>query len=527
MEDKIGKDIINGIEYLSSNVDSILDWLETNANKKNEPVNDNINFISNEITSFTTYLERIDNNILKINNNINGFLENINPSNIEEIDSTNESELTLNISNVLGRIDELLEVLTNNEYNTNTINIEGLEKLKTDIQDISVNVNIDNINTIKESIDNILSSIDDYHLNIDFGQSIENIKIIKQELDSINSFDFNIDMNILNIDNFNKNIDTLERFVDNKYEIDLSIKSNITSIIDDLKQLKNIDFESISTINLNIDTDKFQKDLDIVSKTIDKTLLKLDDLKNIDFSDINVDLTWLDKIGSIDLSINLESFEQNIVSINNSIKNINNNVILELSINSNIDKLNSDIKALVDNIEPLDVDINARVNIDLNNNMIDSIVSDLESYNFSIKPSIDISELEDFQFKNDAKFTPIIDEQLIRFIHESDNIELNNIQQNDNGIESLKKYLTENNKMLGDLTKAILDSNKKSNIIETNTINEVKNQTSIMNNTTETSESKSDINNDDIKVLLSQMLEIQIAISQKINKPSFNMDLNF
>jgi len=496
------KEIANSLEYLSDNVENIIDILEDSKNSAdiNEGIDpESINFISNEMASFNTYLDSMDINISSINDNITGFLDSVSQDDEEvlndtpEIDNNNKS-----ILDIIEKIDELKSVIENinNDkevgdtidtsisdplLNTDTIiddsllNSDILDRLKADIESsISLDLDSDSIETLKGNIDSVLSEIDNIQIGLDINQSIDDINILKEELSTLGDIGLeNIDLDIISNDNIDSIISKLTEL--NDVDLDLNIANNIDDIIRNLDDIKNLDLSNLEDINL----DSLQ-----------------DSLSTIDSS--------LDNMTEYDLKLNIED---------NTIESI--------------DKIKADIDTLSTTIN--ETDLSTEVNINPSITDVDSIQEDLDTQLNSIDTNVDIiPNIEDLSTDMAVNVTPNIELDDIQVSSSLNGLNSITPEENDDNVE-LVKYLMEGNKVLSDLTIALNNFSEidKSTPVENADKLEKDEDKKETSSIITIDAPKQDTGIAQIVPILQQMVVSNNMILKKLTKTSFNTDLDF
>lgn len=486
------KEIANNLEYLSENVDYIIDILEQSKknNTKDNTDSDSINFISNEMSSFNTYLDSMDINISSINDNITGFLENVNQDDIsqEVLNDTPEIlQQKQSVMDIISKIDELKSVLENinndkiieddNANITNLLDSNILDNLKSEIESsISFNLDSDSIETLKSNIDNVLSKITNIKVVLDINESLDNINILKSELKTLGDVD--LDLDNINLDIIsNVNIDTIISKLNelNSLDLDISLDTNLDVIVENLESIKSLDLSNLENINL----DSLQKNI----TTIDSSLNNLDNYT---------------------LDINIED---------NTIESFN-------KIKDEIDVLSSSIS---------ESDFNANINVNPNISNIDLLRDELDSSISNIAANLDITpQIEDFTNGMEVKIVPNVDLEDIKVESKLADLETIKPEDNDDN-DDFKKYFIENNKVLSELVsvlKNINTSSKNTEVVSPELMlkdDNKKDKNSIIN--VEAPKQETGINQ--IIPILQQMVLSNNMILKKLTKTSFNTDLDF
>jgi hypothetical protein len=560
----MSKEIVEGLENLSLNVEYIIDWLQDNKSEQ-KPVDANsIDFINNEINSFSGYLENIDSNVEALTNSFSGFLEGM--STEETINDTPEiTQFNQSMLEMITKIDELKSSLDNLSVDLNLgIDKEELTRIQEEIQgSLDVKFDASYIENFVNNINTILTDINNIELDLNIDESIANIELLKENLESLNSLEIDsINLDVFKSDNIENIIADLESL--NNLDIDLNIDTNIEDIIASLDSIKNINLNELNLESLSelsklesLETLSDLNDLDLTGlQNLDLSNLEsLSDLKDLDLSDLenldklNLDsLSELTKLKDLDLS-NLEQLDlsnlnldidiskvvTDLDSVTEKLSNIDS-FELELNIKDNttaiIDKLKSDINDISESFSVLNVDAN--VNIIPTTESIDNLQSELDNQNLEITPTIDISsQIEDLNNKEfDIKINPIVnldDVTIESNLSTLDTIKPDNTKEKEQAV--LVSYLEKNNEVLSELANAIKGMGTTTEVSTTEPLKvdaekvEEDSETSIMNVEAPTQTPTTDMSS--ITPLLEQLVQTNIMIMKKLTKTGFNTDINF
>lgn len=485
-------EILESLDNISKNFDYLLNWLQTNKIEENKNNINNVDFINIELSSFSGYLKSIDDNIKSNNQKITAFLDNI--SNLEtQVVLTDNPELnffTNSINTLIGKLDELKNNIQSINANLNIgINTEQIETLKNELSNnILFNFDISNIDTTIKQINEKINLIKDIKLNISFGDTLNNLTLFTDELDKIKNLDINnLNLNIATNENLDELITKLNILKDYKnLTLDINIKSNIDIILQELEQLKNInfdDFKNISNekiIDLKFNTKQLDETINIIDNEIEK-------IQNININ-LNISDTFKDTLNSIQIQFD---------NITQEFKNLN------LETEANI-KLNPEsIKIIQDEFSTLHVNINPDLEL------LNKLKSEIETNEFNIKinPLLDNANITNIETKNDGE---------LKIINETEN----------KNFDILVKQMEDNNKILNQVLNTLVESNKniyKQPITLTPERIETNNESII---TVKSETEKQNVNNNsNIENLLIQLLNVNKNIAKKLTKSSFNNSL--
>lgn len=475
----MSKEIIDGLEHLSDSVDTIIDWLQNNEKQVDTT---NVDYISNELNSFTSYLKDIDVKLGNIDTKINAYLDSV-PN--EPINDNPENEqFNQSLITLLSKIDELKINMDNINANVNIdINTDDITKIKEELSNINVNVDTSFIGDFINTIDNAINNIQDIKLKVNLDK-IPN-------LDSLN-LDLNIDTALERVNVLKNDLDNLNT----TKEVDLKLTDNISNVLKDLETIKDIDANVV-----------FKSNIESI----------IENIKSLDL-DLTINLPKFDKENfTIDISSVLEGLDTYTSKLN-SLKNID----LELNIKDNasiiIDKIKNDIDLVVSGYN--DLKFNAFVDVLPNTENIDSFKKDLEQ-EFIIKPIIDLEQIEELmntKFEINVETKPIIEKTTEEKV--TNLVSINPIKEDN----TLIKYVEQNNNVLIELTNVL----KNMNTTIVNQKVETKTETVTNSNTIMNVEKDKPVNDlTYITDLLTQLVQTNSMIMKKMTKSGFNTDINF
>ena len=538
----MSKEIVEGLENLSGNVEYIIDWLE-NSNSEQKTVDaSSIDFINNEINSFSGYLKNIDSNIESLTNSFSGILDGI-PT--EEVlnDTPEITQFNQSMLEMIAKIDELKSSLDNLSVDLNIgVNQDELTRIQEELQSsLDVKFDASYIEEFVNNINTILTDINNIDLDLNIDESIQNIETLKTNLDSLNNLEFDkINLDVFKSENIDKVITDLESL--NNLNVDLNIDTNLDDIIEGLQSVKdfNLNDLNLGTLselskleNLNVLTDLNNLDLTELTNLENLNLESLSELSKLE----NLDLSNLENLDLSNFSVALDVTDvlTDLDSITDKLSNIES-FELELNIKDNttaiIDKLKTDISDISNSFSELKV--SANVDILPSTESIDNLQTELDNQNLEITPKIDItSQIEDLNNKEfDININPIVDLEDVNIetnLSELDSIKPDNTKEQEQAI--LVSYLDKNNKVLSDLAEAIKGMNTQTENssneplkVEAEKVEEGS-ETSIINVEAPKQAPTNDISS--IAPLLQQLVQTNIMIMKKLSKTGFNTDMDF
>jgi hypothetical protein len=532
----MSKEVVDGLENVTERLEYIIDWLEENKTESKSVDTNSVDFISSEINSFSGYFKDIDSKLSVLNNNFSGFLDNI--STDETLNDTPEvTQFNQSILDMITSINELKSSLDNLSMDFNVgINSDELSRIQEELGN-NLNIKLDST-TIDEFINSINTSLDEIStvkvdLNID--KSLQNIQELKENLTSLNDFSLgSVDLEVFKSENIDSIIEDLEAL--NSLEIDLNIddvvgninelndldvnieaESNINDVINSLKEIKELDLSNLSLGELN-ELTKLES-IDISS---------LSELSNLDFSNLDID------ISKLDLDIDLTNILSDLDLLTDSLDDIGT-YELELNIKDNaseiIDKLKLDVENLTEGFS--DLDINVDVDVLPSTESIGNLQDKLDKQELSITPMIDSSQIESLiSDKFEININPIEFEGVGDIETNLNTLEsINTIPKNENENELLITYLTENNKVLTELTKAITDMNSIKDESNTPITVQAEKVVGSKENNSMVSVNSPDKKEDnvlsEITPVLQQLVKTNLMIMKKMSKIGFNTDMDF
>lgn len=489
------KNILNELENLSQNFDFLLEWLENS--KQEVKSENNWDYISSEMTSYSQYFRSIDESLKKNNDIINAYINSVPNTlneNIEapEVDNYNFNmmELTSTINKLNDTIIELNNSIENDIKTSLSIDIdklkeelsniqiglnsEAIESLKNQISDknIKININQDDILSSISELNDLTKNLETIKFNIDTQDTLDNIVKIKTELDSIQDLKF---------DNIN---------------FDILSNNNLDSVISKFNVLKNIDLSE----NLNNLSDT------INNLNIDNVINSLENIKNINFENINLDT----------LKTNITEIESGL----SKFTNLKLNFDVDFEIFDNIQERIKDISSNIITIKPIDIKFNQET-------LLNDINSVFDNYSLDIVPTINTDFLtQELEYEYDIKLNPIINlDNLSAEIETKLDTSLSYIKDSDiNKVEDteMKDILKQNNKLLNDLV--ILMSKNIDNKISENLKTEINNNQSNTIIKTENDKTTPDLLSaiNGMKDINEKQLNALERLVRKTNKPSFN-----
>lgn len=414
----------------------LLNSLETMQYSLNDIVNaiKNIDISDNDIDSnkeIKEYLNSINNYNKSIDTKINGYLDNINESQI------------IDYTEILSEIKTILNNISSNNL-TEDIKVDLQNKLDS----LELNFNTDKLNSVLETI-----SIPELDLNI-------NIDNIKTQLSNLIENNSGID---LNIENIKSQLEELKNYT-----------VNITPVLD----TENIENANID-LKPNIDIELLKSNIESLSEymkiDIDTSVL---DILNKEY-DINAKLVLTNDIETLISDINDIEIKVTPVILDNFTED--NNITANLFYKSNID----DIIKEIDNL-----DKELKFSIETYNNKLED-VSEYVMPNYNNENIINESTINDDNvnnYENVENYNYNIVEKETEYIKEIDNnIEyIQYIKENNILLNNVIKLLSEQKPIISE--KSIIKEKESSNKImditnnNTNINNKATDNTVILNN---------------------------------------------
>lgn len=474
-------------------------------------VSDNV---SDDLSDIKNYLKQIDTNTMNASklvlqsppSDLNAYIE--------------YKDLSSNISILVSRLDELNQLLLSSKDVNIGIGVDIETKIDKDTIKSDLNTILSDLNTvvdIKPNIDidflkeelNRLTNLPEIKMDVKFKPIYDGVDEILQKLQT--STDLNIKINPkLNPIDLQKEIDDFlskssELNTNIKLKLDTllepttfdNVKKNIDSIINDIQSnIKPIDIDTNLKLNSNLNND--------INKLISETNTSLNvDVKYQENTELNKIIAKLEEFKKTDLNFNITS---NIEEIKKELSNI------KISIpDINLDPVN--IKGIIKPIlDPefktpiLNLDskiITPEFNID-KKNIIKSIETALDehTFNISVDPDINFKTINKIEKKDTELLTP--------------NLTVNNNTNVEN--KEILKALETNNKLLLDLIN--LQKMSKNDIGKEKELINTTKETIISNTTKETTKDDNS-GADDIKSILSDILNSNQDIASTMKRNSF------
>lgn len=523
------EEILKSLENISGNLEYLIDFFQQNQNSKKNEDNKNIfDGLTNDFTSFNTYLKSIDANTQISNQKMSAYLDSlpILENNTNIIDNPEIEQFNQSILNLILKLDELKNSLGSISANLNlNLDISQIDSLKEKIQsDLMVNLDISNLDTTINNINSKLETLNNIPVNLNFGNAMENVTILLSQLNEIKEMKFdNINLDIINPDNFQNIIVQLNE-LKNISNIDLNDLK--TSLLDISKiDLSNIKLESNDDLEIfiaqlnelknisNLNLDSLKNSIQEISNlNLSETLKGLSEpIKlNIDTSDLFLKINSLNdefkKIQTLKIELDFNVlFTDKIQSLKTELlkttSELNSSLIIEPTIKYKID--NEELNNLKSNLNDIEININP------DNELVNKIKSELDKTIFDIKVTPVFSANPVIETKNEVEYKFIKDDKI----------------SND---DKILISIEENNKLISELIKTIskTDINKTEKIEIIPEV--VTKQESIVNVSTE-SPISNNTNNTDISVLVAlfkELLDVNKGMYKNMKKGNFNTDID-
>ncbi len=456
------EEILKSLENISDNLEYLIDYLQTSQETKqnNNSNKVSLDLVSDNFSAFDNYLKSIDNNIKISNQKMSAYMDSINTleDNRGIGDNPELEQFNQSIINLISKLDDLKNSLSSLtlglNVNVDTSQIDAIkEKLNSDF---IVNLDVANIDVAIDEINQKLESLNNISVNLDFGNSLNNLNNLVTELNNIKDIKFdNLNLDIVNPENIQKILDDLK-------QIENISNVNLNELKTSLEEIQKIDLSELSNpIKMSIDTSDISKEINIINTEF----LKLENLQ----IDLNFNTNLSEKIDEI---------------------------------KTELAKTSSDLKA--------NISIESEISYKLNPESLQTIKSDFENIEFSINPDNELltkikQDLESTEF--DIKVNPIIDTNPI--IETKNDTEFKIIKEDNENPANDKLLLSmqENNKLLSTLVDVLNTKDQKKEVI--NVIPEtVTKQESVVNVNPETTLDVSKTSNSEMSVLIGLMKDL-------------------
>lgn len=435
------EDINKNIESLIDNVDYLIEFLERSHREKSDETDFSSLELNQNIKGFEKYLKSIQENtsqLKEIKDNLNAYFQNIEPLQPKTEDVNKPLNTDLEQSHFI-EIQNEIQLLTDKIGDlANTLNQAGIK--------LDLDVDPANLEQIKQQLEELKLAP-----QINFDAVITQLEEVKKNFESLQNLDIkNVDFEVLNTDKIDSILEKVSEFKNISIGFNKDDIANLDKLEQSLQSIKEIDFKNLESL----------KELD-----------NLQSLKEIDFEKLAKD------ISNIDLGSKFKDLEnlniEHIIEKINTLKDIKiDNLALDIDVKEDItkkvDNINTKISELKDNLSNIDFTSDLNVNVDTET-IKNSIREDLKNIDVSIKPTIDLTEIESIEQKDyKIKIKAEVDDSNLEFKDVSTKPLQTQKEYNDNNAKILEQ-LTVNNEIMKSIAIHLASNSQQS--IENNVTN--------------------------------------------------------